>query len=413
MGRLARWIAVLLVAFAVLGCRSAPDREALVVWTAFEGGELESLGGLITEYSANTGKRVILLKVPFDSLRQKVLVAGPALQGPDVLIGPHDWVGMLQTAELLAPIPENVLSGSHDDFYPIALQAGSFADRRYLAPMMMECVVLARNTDLCPTKPEDLEQLVEIALTCQEEHPGVGGFSYEVGNFYFTWAFLTGFGTDFLEPFADKELEMEKLKFDSPEAVAGVQWVADLRLKHKLVSAGVKNDLVVDLFLNNKLGMMLCGPWNLDAIRKAGVPYVLEPIPPGPEGPSSPFVGITGAMMSRYSEGKPGVEELLLFLTSPESSAKLCQSSGRPPTREKTAKLLAELVTDPTVERDMNLFSEAASVGTPLPNHPAIQPVWDTMKQALELITSGQVDAKTELERTTERVRAKIRFMME
>lgn len=401
------------MACLVLGCRAAPKRNDLVVWTAFEGGEFVTLNKLLNDFQTQSGRKVILLKVPFASLRQKVLVAGPALQGPDVLIGPHDWVGMLQTADLLAPIPERVVSGENDDFYPIALKAGTFAESRYLAPMMMECVVLARNTELCPTKPESLEQLVETALACQREHPGVGGFSYEIDNFYFTWGFMAGFGTDFLEPFSSKDLDIDKLRFDSQEAAAGAEWVADLRLKHKLVNAGVKNDLVVDLFLNKKLGMMLCGPWNLDAIRKAGIPYSLEPIPPGPKAPSSSFVGITGAMLSRYAEGKPGVEELLLFLSSAESSAELCRSAARPPTREKTAKLLAELVTDPAVTRDMALFAQAASSGTPLPNHPAMQPVWDIMKQALELITSGQVAAKSELERTTERVRAKIRFMME
>lgn len=401
------------MACCVLGCRAAPERNDLVVWTAFEGGEFETLTKLLAGYQSESGREVVLLKVPFASLRQKVLVAGPALQGPDILIGPHDWVGMLQTAELLAPIPERVLSGENGDFYPIAVRAGTYAEHRYLAPMMMECVVLARNTELCPEKPRSLDHLVELAVACREQNPGVGGFSYEIDNFYFTWGLMAGFGTDFLEPFSSKDLTIDKLQFDTPETVAAAEWVADLRLEHKLVNAGVKNDLVVDLFLNKKLAMMLCGPWNLDAIRKAGVPYSLEPIPPGPSAPSSSFVGITGAMLSRYAESKPGAEELLLYLSSPETSAELCRAAARPPTREKTAKLLAEKVTDPAVTRDMALFAQAASAGTPLPNHPAMQPVWDIMKQALELITSGKVTAHSELERTTERVRAKIRFMTE
>ena len=65
------------------------------------------------------------------------------------------------------------------------------------------------------------------------------------------------------------------------------------------------------------------------------------------------------------------------------------------------------------VSRDLNLFSQAAQQGTPLPNHPAMAPVWASMKTALELITTGQTPADEELERTTERVRTKIRFMME
>lgn len=397
----------------VLGCRAPQQSNDLVVWTAFEGGELECLQGLLHDFEQQSGRHVVMLKVPFGSLRQKMLVAAPALQGPDVLIGPHDWVGMLQTADLLAPIPQPVITGDNSDFYPICIKTSSYAGQCYLAPMMMECVALARNTDLCPTKPVNLDQLVQEALTCQKKHPGVRGFCYELEDFYFSWAFMAGFGADFLEPFTEKQLDIDKLNFDTPDAVAGAQWITDLRQKYELVPKGMKNDLVVDLFLNKKLGMMMCGPWSLGAIRKAGIPYALEPVPPGPKGPSSTFVGITGAMLNKYSVDKPGVTELLEFLSSPQSGAKLCLSSGRPPTREKTAKILSDTITDPVVFHDMQLFAAAAAHGTPTPNHPAMQPVWDIMKQALELITTGQVQAADELQRTTERVRTKIRFMME
>jgi maltose-binding protein MalE len=39
--------------------------------------------------------------------------------------------------------------------------------------------------------------------------------------------------------------------------------------------------------------------------------------------------------------------------------------------------------------------------------------VWEPVEQALELITTGQADPAEELERTTQRVRDKIRFMTE
>lgn len=413
MGRLWRGIAILVLALLTLGCPASTPKEHLVLWTAFEGSELETLKSLVSEFETSSGRTVVMLKVPFASLRQKVLVAGPALQGPDVLIGPHDWVGMLQTADLIAPVPEGVMNGDNDDFYPICHKAVNFAGQEYLAPMMMECVVLARNTDLCPEAPESLDQLVDFALQCQSSNPGTTGFSYELKNFYFSWAFLAGFGTDFLEPFSKKNLDIDKLNFATPEAAAGLEWIASLEQKHKLVKPGVKNDITVDMFLNKKLGMMLCGPWNLGDIRKAGVNYALEPIPAGPKAASSPFVGITGAMLSRYSADKPGVKELMLFLSSPSTSARLCEASGRPPTRKKTAEVLAERLTDQAVIRDMSLFADAAEAGTPLPNHPAMQPVWDMMEQTLELVTTGQVQPLDELKRTTERVRSKIRFMLE
>ena len=409
--RLANVLVLLFATFALFGCAPRADKDKVVLWTAFEGVELDTLRQRIEAYEKESGHQVTLLKVPFPSLQQKVLVAGPALQGPDVLVGPHDWIGILQTAELLAPIPEDVVKPGDERFYSIAVNAVQYDGAVYSAPMMMECVVLVRNTDLVPQRPEDLDELVRMAEECQQGE--ILGFAYRPDDFYFTWAFLAGFGADFLAPFKTKDLDLDKINFNTPETVRGVNWVADLQQKYKLIPPGMENQTAVDLFLNKRLGMMLCGPWNLGAIRKAGISYALEPIPPGPKGDSSPFVGVTGAMMSRYSKDKPGVKELVAFLSSAETGNLLCQASGRAPTRKDTAKLLEEQVTDPAISRDLNLFSEAAQQGTPLPNHPSMAPVWASMKTALELITTGQTPAEEELERTTERVRTKIRFMME
>lgn len=404
-------IALLLLALALGGCAPKTDKDTVVLWTAFEGAELDTLRARIDEFQKESGREVVMLKVPFPSLQRKVLVAGPALQGPDVLIGPHDWIGLLQTADLLAPIPEDIVKTGDERFYSVAVDAVKYDGQVYSAPMMMECVVMVRNTDLVPSRPQNLDELVEMARECQRGD--VLGFAYRPDDFYFTWAFLAGFGADFLAPFSDKNLDIDQLNFNTPQAVNGFEWVADLQLKYKLIPPGMENQTAVDLFLNNRLGMMLCGPWNLGAIRKAGISYELEPIPPGPVADCSPFVGVTGAMLSRYSTEKPGVKELLAYLSSAETGAQLCQASGRAPTRKDTARMLTERVTDPAVSRDLNLFSEAAQQGTPLPNHPSMSPVWASMKTALELVTTGQTQAPEELERTTERVRTKIRFMME
>ncbi len=406
---------ILLCLVLMLACAPKVDEDTVVLWTAFDGIELSTLQRRLDEFEKTTGQKVVMLKVPFNNLRQKVLVASPARQGPDLLIGPHDWVGLLQTADLLSPIPSDIINPQNPSFFPIAKQAVTFGGQIYSAPMMMECVVLARNTELCPIKPESLDQLVTEALACKEKNPGVGGFGYQLENLYFSWPFLAGFGADFLAPLNQPTLNVDSLQFDTPEAVAGCDWIADLGdRKYKLVPRDMNNDVAVELFLKGRQGMILCGPWNMGAIRDSGVPYTLDPLPPGPVKPSSPFVGVTGVMIGRYSVEKQGVKELVAYLTSPEVTAELCQSAARAPTRQETAEKLKTLVTDPVVARDLALFATAAQAGTPMPNHPAMSAAVNTsMAGALQLITTNQVTTSEELKRTTERVRAKIRFMTE
>lgn len=413
MGSLRRFIILILASLLLAGCGKTIPKDTLVIWTAFQNEEFKALQAQVEAFQQKSNHKTIILQVPFNSLRQKILVAGPALQGPDVLIGPHDWVGLLQTAGLLAPIPKEVVDPESGTFYEICTKAATFDGDIYLAPMMMECVVLARNTDICPQKPESLDELVEVAVAAKNKGGDIRGFAYELDNFYFSWAFMAGHGATFLDPFFNKDFQLDQLKFDTPEAVAGVNWIADLQRKHQLVAPGLTNDLAVDFFLNKKLGMMLCGPWNLGAIRQRGINYSLEPLPPGPKGPSTPFVGVTGAMLSKFSAQKDGTTELLTYLSSAEIGAQLCQSSGRAPVRKDTAELLKERVDDPRIAEDLALFSEAAQTGMPLPNNPAMQPVWDYMKPALELVIKGKISAEEALKETTETVRTKVRFMME
>lgn len=412
------WLGRLLILPLVLLCACAPkvDPDSVVLWTAFEGKELETLRRLVSDYETAEKTKVQLLKVPFANFQQKVLVAAPAGQGPDLLIGPHDWLGLLQTAELLAPAPTEIISTDDDSFYDIAKRCVTFDGTIYSVPMMMECVVLARNTELCPERPETLEQLVASAQACSERNPELLGFAYELNDFYFTGAFLAGFGADFLAPFSQLPLDLDRLNFATPEGVEGARWVSNLARRSgaefSLVPLDMKNDIAVELFLKGRLGMMLCGPWNVGAVRDSGVAYALDPLPRGPKQNCSPFVGVTGVMMSRYSADKPGVRELMAHLASPEVTATLCQTAARSPARHETAHLLKSQVSDPVVARDLELFAQAAQNGTPMPNHPAVGATfWAAMKGAFELIASGQVEPDIELQSTTERVRAKIRFM--
>lgn len=407
---------VLLALLLLMACAPKVDPNEVVLWTSFEGEELATLRSAVGEFAGSSGHKVTVLQVPFATFQQKMLIAGPARQGPDLLIGPHDWIGQLRTADLLAPAPSELISAGDPSFYDIAKRCVSFDGAIYSVPLMMECVVLARNTSLCPESPKTLDQMVEQARACAERNPEILGFAYEMKNYYFTGAFMAGFGADFLAPFAGQQLDLDSLNFATPEGIAGATWIADLAKGHKydLVPLDMTNNTAVELFLKGRLGMILCGPWNLGAIRSSGTPYVLEQLPDGPVKACSPFVGVTGVMLSRFSTEKKGVKELMAFLSSPEITARLCQSAARAPARKETAEKLKQMVTDPEVARDLELFSRAAQNGTPMPNHPAVGAAfWSSMQGCFELIIKGQVTPEKELQETSERVRAKIRFMTE
>lgn len=409
-----RWILLgALVLVSLWGCAPRVDPDAVVVWTAFEGSELRTLQEVISEFKQQTHRKVELLKVPFSSLKQKMLVAGPAGQGPDLLICPHDWIGQLYLAGLLAPIPKSLIE---EDFYDIALRCVQYQGQVFALPLNTDCLVLARNPTLCPQAPQDLAELVEFASTIQRDHDGVLGFAYALTDFYFTGAFLEGFGADLLAPFRQSQFHVEDLDFASPQAVAGAQWIYDLGKGHRfdLVPLDMKNQTAVELFTRGRLAMMVCGPWNLGELRASKVSYELSILPRGPVGPCSPFVGVSGVVASKKALEKNGTGELLQFLGSPEVVARLCLAAGRAPARRAVAERIASQSVSPQVLKDLQILSDAAQQGVPMPNHPAVGATfWPAMQGAFELILRGLVNPQDELTQTTERVRTKIRFMTE
>lgn len=399
----------MLLILLLASCSKPPDPNRVVLWTAFEGKELAELKQLVNEFEQESSLHVQVLKVPFDALQKKFLVAGPADQGPDLLIGPQDWLGVFATAGLLEPVPETVLSSERRaDFIPVAIEAVTFEGKVYAVPLLLDCIALLRNTELAPQAPTSLEELVSQAQSVQQG--SVRGFYYELNNFYFSWPFLAAHGAHLFHT-EGGHLDPFQLGLDEPAAVNGMQFLADLRGKYNLIPLGATNDLAKSLFLDKKLAMTLAGPWMMDSVREAQIPYVVEPIPPTADGGvAAPFVGATGLMQSAGSRNPSGGEALYKFLTRTDSIYRLALAAGRAPADKNALEKASQ---QPVVGRDIMAFARIAEQGTPMPSHPAMNAVWEPMEQAIDLVSSGQVEPAHQMEQTEKRIVTKIRFMME
>src|SRR5215472_1701440 len=85
-------------------------------------------------------------------------MAATASDGPDILIGPHDWLGSLVQQQLVEPIALSDDRGNAFD--PAHLAALTVNGRLYGVPAFLDTVALFRNTDLVPDPPETMEDLI-------------------------------------------------------------------------------------------------------------------------------------------------------------------------------------------------------------------------------------------------------------
>jgi arabinogalactan oligomer/maltooligosaccharide transport system substrate-binding protein len=384
-----------IIALWLMGCAATPSGPRKVrLWTALEGAELQSLRRLCEK----SPEPFEVLTVPFTQLKDKFLVAAPAGQGPDLVIGPQDWLGVFCVAGLLKPLPAEQLAQLKDTL-PVAIDGVTYNHEVYAVPLLLDGLALFRNPKLAPRPPRDLEDLRTYALELQSS--GQKGLLFDLRELYFAWPFFSAFGAKFF----DENLEVGMTGSQGEQAC---EYLRSLR-QSGLIPVGSDNDGARNLFLQQKLAMTLNGPWFLGDVRKAGVPYVVEPIPAGP-GPSSPFIGVTNVMQSALA-GKPEeARKVALYLASPDCQVELALASGRvPAARQAQQKAFLDAKSGP----DIRAFAAVVAQGVAMPNHPAANAVWEPMRQSLELISKGQVEAKPELARSREMIRGRIQRMVE
>ncbi len=395
---------VCLLLWACVGCSSTTGQATAVrLWTGLDA-EYPVIEKVVADFQQQTGIQVRMLKVPFEQLRNKFLIAAPADLGPDLVIGPQDWVGVLATAGQLEPIPAEVLPGP--DFVPVSVQAVTFQGQVYSVPLFMECNALFRNTALMPERPRSIPELVEKAVAIQKADPKVKGFYFDLQEPYFSWPFFSAEGAWLLRE-KNGYTDPFDLGIHTPGSVRAAEFLRSLRSEHQLIPSGASENISRTLFQEGRAAVILNGPWMLKDAKAAGVPYAVDPFPPTASGGQPrPLVGVQGIMLNRRAARRDEALKLMAHLASVESTVAISQASGRPPVRRGA---LARIQSDP----DIATFAMIAEQGTPMPSHPAVNAIWVPLKSALELITTGKTPADSELRATDERIRQKIQLMLE
>jgi maltose-binding protein MalE len=387
---------VVLFLLSLCGCQ-APRSDSVILWTAFEGAELTKIKELAAKHAQASGQKIQVLKVPFAELQRKFLIAAPAGQGPDIILGPQDWLGVFATAKLLSPLP----CPDSGDYAEVAVNGVTYQREIYARPLLLDCLFLLRNPKLAPKSPKNLDELKSYALEIQAGGK-TRGFYFDTRDFYFSWPFFAGFGCTVLEG------DTLNIGFGGPGGEKALEYLKGLR-DSGLVQEGAQNDFAKTMYLDQTLAMTLNGPWFLGDVRARKTPYVIEPIPPGTHNSSS-LVGVAGLMLNAQSTHPDAAKGLIDFLSSTDCQSQMALASGRSPARKTALEVASK---DPSNGSDILAVGKVAQQGVPLPNHPAANAVWEPMKQSIELVSKGQTQPHEELQRAKQRIELKIKMMVE
>jgi len=356
------------------------------------------------EYGAANGLTVAVQELAFGDIRDRLVVAGPAGEGPDVIIGAHDWLGQLVTSGVLAPMD---LSAVEADFSAAAISAFNYEGQIYGLPYAVENIALLRNTDLVPDAPATFEELKTIALGLVDDGSATVPLALQEqgnGDPFHNYPLFTALGGYVFGLNDDGSYNPEDIGIDSAGGLAAAEWFAQ-QSEDGLINIDVTYDVMIESFGQGNAPFAITGPWAISqpdtGFAATGVNYVVEPIPPIEGGTPRPFIGVQGFMVSAFAENPLFAQTFLLdFMSTADAQYALFEAGGRPPAN---LDAFAQASENP----DIAGFGEAGINGYPMPAIPEMGAVWEAWTNAYQLIFTG-TDAVQAFTDAAEQIRNQI-----
>jgi arabinogalactan oligomer/maltooligosaccharide transport system substrate-binding protein len=364
----------------------APERADadLVIWADQK--RADALTGIAETFGEENGISVAVQVVSQD-LQTNYVTANTAENGPDIVIGAHDWIGNLVQNSAIDPI--NLPEADQAEYSDIALKGVTYEGSIYGLPYAVESLGLYRNTDLVPDEPADLDAAIAAAQASGATNPlclqvGENGDAYHMQPLYSSAGGYL-FGTN-----AEGDYDPSDLGVGKEGSLAAAAKIGELGAAGVLKTS-ITGDNSIATFTAGDCAMLVSGPWALADIQAAGINYALGPVP-GFAGmaPAQPFTGVQAFYVASNGKNKSFAESFVLdSANTPETMKALYDAEARPPAM---TSVLEEVSASDT---DTAAFAEAAAGGQILPAIPQMAAIWEPLGKAQSAIVGGADPAST------------------
>lgn len=351
-------------------------KSKLVVWSHFQENEVDKLQDAVKAWGDENNVDVELKYDggEFDAMSQ-ALQSG---KGPDLVFGyPHDNLGKLYKAGLLATCPANLVDESL--YTSEALFDSVTVDgERIGVPLSQESIALYYNKDLVDSAPETFEELVKIA---KEK-----GFEFDLTNFYYAAGFLLN-GDSYIFKNNDGKLDTSDIGLDKADAVKGLEFLKSL-VDDGLMASDITDDIAKSDFQAGKTAFYISGPWNVESTEAAKVKFDVAKLPTLNGNTLSNLTTIQSAFVTAKSKNQELSWELLKYLS--ENTAQVLFEEG-----SRLPVLKSAIESDWfTSSKYVEGFLEQAQIGTPTPNVAEMSTVWIPCANNIKSVLNNELTAK-------------------
>ena len=383
---------------------SAQDLSGKVsLWHGWTGAEADTLNGPVLDAwkAKQPNVEIEALAVPFDQLKSKFSTDAATGGGPDLLIGPLDWVGELASTELIAPLDEMATADVTGAYIPAVVDALKYDGKLYGLPESFETVALYFNKSMVPGAPKSTNELYDLSAKMAAGTYGLALYS----DLYHPAGYLFGFGGTLFD--ADNNSSI-----NSPETVEFLNWIKQFGESGKPGFFQQNDDAAISsLFKEGKAAMVINGPWatgdytgalGADNVGVATLPTISEKGDAAPK----PFLGVKHIMMSANSEGDQAnlAFEFMKFFTGPESAGPLAEAAGHLP---------ANTAVDVSGNEIAASFIKQGENVTPMPSIPEMGQVWTPAGDMITKVIAGEKSAEDAAKEAQDAINDAIKQMRE
>jgi maltose/maltodextrin transport system substrate-binding protein len=378
--------------------------QTLTVWSSEK--QVDFIKRIGQEFTRDTGINVDVQMVTFGDIKSKFLTAAQAGEGPDIIVGAHDWVGELALNGLLEPIPQSAIE--LDKFAPSGIQAFTYEGKLYGLPYAIEAVGLFYNRDYVsddevPTNIDDLMALAKEFTTDETV-----GFAVTPNDFYQTYGFFSGYGAYVFDYDPQTGYDITDIGMNNEGAIKAGYLLKSF-FDEGIMPQGMNYNIMDSMFMDGLAAMIINGPWAVKAYLDAGINFGVLPLTKmelEPGKTMKPFVGVQGMMINSRSENKAFAMEFIInYLATAEGIYEFYIADPRLPARNDVSQIIEEQG-GPVPADIVAAFTESAAGGEPMPNIPAMQSVWQPMNDALNNIINGTQTPEDALNDAVSKIKA-------
>jgi len=344
---------VLIAAFALTACapKAAPSTATEVTfWHAYGTGSAEEvvLTKILEKAAADMPDvKINVLQVPFNDIFNKYRTDVAAGAGPDMFVAPNDSLGDDVRAGLIADITE-LAAGKLENVSQLGIDGMSLDGKLYGIPESMKAVVFWYNKDLLPEAPKTTD---EMAALMKDGTP----ISVSYGC-YHHYGFFGAYGGQMFD-------ESWKVVADQGTGVADAMTFLNDIYQVSKTNSWPKNDADgLAPFSEGKMAAITNGNWAMGDYKTAlGDKLGIAPLPAGPAGPATPFLGIDGFYINPNSTNKEAALKVALYLTNADSQTAMMNDAGHVPVRTDVT------ISDPLIQGLVDAFNTGSTIRPQVP----------------------------------------------